>query len=88
MHLGSVGRVEGINISDLDSDADASVVGKEALVFNYFNREVTGSGHNPAGETKSLRIVSDALGYVSPQTGNMVLLIIIKGFILHIWITT
>jgi hypothetical protein len=33
--------VEGVNRSDLDSHADASVVGKEAVVFNDFDREVT-----------------------------------------------
>jgi hypothetical protein len=48
-------------------------------LFNDFNREVTVSGYDPVGETKSLRVVSAALGYVIPQTGNMVLLIIHQG---------
>jgi hypothetical protein len=71
--------VEGVNISDLDSHTDASVVVKEALLFNDFNHEVTVSGCDPAGETKSLRIISAALEYVIPQTGKTVLLIIHQG---------
>jgi hypothetical protein len=76
MSLGSVGQVKGVNRSDLDSHAEACVVGKEALLCNDFGREVTVSGYDPSGETKSLRTVSAALGYVVPETGNNVLLII------------
>jgi hypothetical protein len=54
-------------------------VGKEALVFNDFDREVTVSGDDPAGETKSLRIVSAVLGYGIPQIGKTVFLIIHPG---------
>jgi hypothetical protein len=61
--------VKRINRSDLDSHSDASVVGKEVLLFNDFNREVNVSGYDPVGETKSLWIVSAALGYVIPQSG-------------------
>jgi hypothetical protein len=76
MSLGSVGQVKGVNRSDLDSHADACVVGKEALIFNDFDREVTVSGCDPSGETKSLKTVSVALGYVIPETRKNVLLII------------
>jgi hypothetical protein len=76
MSLGSVGQVKGVNRSDLDSHADACVVGKEALIFNDFDREVTVIGYDPSGDTKSLRTVSAALGYVIPETGKNVLLII------------
>jgi hypothetical protein len=65
-----------VNRSDLDSHAEACVVGKEALLFNYFDREVTVSGYDPSGDTKSLSTVSVALGYVIPETGKNVLLII------------
>jgi hypothetical protein len=68
MSLGYVGQVKGVNRSDLDSHADACVVGKEALICYYFDREVTVSGYDPSGETKSLRTVSAALGYVIPET--------------------
>jgi hypothetical protein len=76
MSLGSVGKEKGVNRSDLESHADACVVEKEALLFNDFDREVTVSGYDPSGETKSLRTVYAALGYVIPETGKNVLLII------------
>jgi hypothetical protein len=79
MRMVYVGRVEGINRTDLDSHEDAGVLGKDALVFNNFNREVTVSCYYPAGETKLLRIIYDALGYVIPQTGKKVMLIIHQG---------
>jgi hypothetical protein len=41
MRLGSVVHVEEANRSDLDSHADCCVCGKEVLVFNDFDREVT-----------------------------------------------
>jgi hypothetical protein len=62
MRLGYVGRVEEANISDLDSHADCCVCGKEVLVFNDFDRDVTVTGWDQAGKTQSLRIVSEALG--------------------------
>jgi hypothetical protein len=51
MRLGSVGRVEEVNRSDLDSHADCCVCGKEVLVFNDFDfdREVTVTGWDPEG---------------------------------------
>jgi hypothetical protein len=39
-------------------------------------REFTVIGYDPSGEIKSPRTVSAALGYVIPETGNNVLLII------------
>jgi hypothetical protein len=76
MRLGSVGRVEEVNISDLDSHADCCACGKEVLAFNDFDREVTFTGWDPEGETQSLRIVSAAMGYTIPQSGKTVLLIV------------
>jgi hypothetical protein len=76
MRLGSVGLVEEVNRSDLDSHADCCVCGKEVLVFNDFDREVTVTGWDPEGETQSLRIVSAAMGYTIPQAGQTVLLIV------------
>jgi hypothetical protein len=49
MRLGYVGRVEEANRSDLDSHADFCVCGKEVLVFNNFDREVTITGWDPEG---------------------------------------
>jgi hypothetical protein len=73
MRLGSVGRVEEDNRSDLDSNADCCVCGKEVLVLNDFDREVTVAGRDPERETQSLWIVSSALGYTLPQSGKTVL---------------
>jgi hypothetical protein len=55
--------VEEVNRSDLDSHADLCVCGKEVLVFNDFDREVTVVGWDREGETQSLSIVSAAMGY-------------------------
>jgi hypothetical protein len=57
MRLGYVGHVEEGNISDLDSHAYYCVCGKEVLVSNNFDREVTVTGWDPEGETKSLQIL-------------------------------
>jgi hypothetical protein len=75
MRLGYVGRVEEANRSDLDSHEDCCVCGKEVLVFNDFDRDVTVTGWYPEGKTQSLCIVSTALGYTIPQSGKTVLLI-------------
>jgi hypothetical protein len=74
MRLGSVGCVEEVNRSDLDSHADCCVCGKDVLVFNEFDREVTVTGWDPEGETQSLRINSALMGYTIPQSGQTVLL--------------
>jgi hypothetical protein len=76
MRLGSVGRVEETNRSDLDSHADCCVCGKEVLVFNEFDREVTVTDWDPEGETQSLIIVSAVMSYTIPQSGKKVLLIV------------
>jgi hypothetical protein len=68
--------VEEGNRSDLDLRANCCVCGKEVLVFNDFDREVTVTGWDPEGETQSLRIVSAALGYTIPESGKTVLLIV------------
>jgi hypothetical protein len=76
MRLGSVGRVKEVNRSDLDSHADFCVFGKNVLVFNNFDREVTVTGWYPEGEPQSLRIASAAMGYTIPQLGKTVILIV------------
>jgi hypothetical protein len=70
MRLGYVGRVEEANRSDLDSHADWCVCGKEVLVFNYFDHEVTFTCWDPEVETQSLWIVSAALGYTMPAVSK------------------
>jgi hypothetical protein len=67
--------VKEVNRSDLDSYTDCCVCGKEVLVFNDFDREVTVAGWDPEGETQSLKIVSEAMVYIVPENGKTVLLI-------------
>jgi hypothetical protein len=76
MHLGSVGRVREVNRSDLDSHADACIIGKEALIFQYFDRAVTVSGYKPEWEKRALKTVPVALGWAIPEMGRMALLIV------------
>ena len=64
-----------VNRSDLDSHADCCVCGKEVLVLNEFDREVTVAGWDPEEETQSLSIVSAAMGYTIQENGKTVLLI-------------
>jgi hypothetical protein len=75
MRLGSVGRVEEVNRSDLDSHADCCLCEKDVLLRNDFDREVTVTGWYPEGETQSLSIVSAAMGFTIPESGQTVLLI-------------
>jgi transcription initiation factor TFIIIB Brf1 subunit/transcription initiation factor TFIIB len=75
MRLGSVGHVGEVNRSDLDSHADWCVCGKEVLVLNNFDREVTVAGWDPEGETQPLSSVSAEMGYTVPESGKTVLLI-------------
>jgi hypothetical protein len=67
--------VKEVNISYLDSHTDCCVCGKEVLVLNDFDREVTVAGLDPGGETQSLKIVSASMGYTIPENGKTVLLI-------------
>jgi hypothetical protein len=76
MRLGSAGRMEEVNRSDLDSHADCCVCGKEVLVFNDFDREVTVTDWDPVGETQSMMIVSATMGYTISKSGKTVLLIV------------
>jgi hypothetical protein len=76
MSLGYVCHVEEGNRSYLDSNVDCCVCGKEVLVYNYFDCEVTVTGWYPEGEMQSLRIVSAAMGYTIPHSGKIVLLIV------------
>jgi hypothetical protein len=82
MHLGYVGRVEEANRSDLDSHADCCVCGKEVLVLNDFDRDVTVTGWDPSGETWTLRSVSAALGYTIPQSVKTVILIVHQSILI------
>jgi hypothetical protein len=76
MSLGSAGLVEEANRSDLISHTDCCVCGNEVIVINDFDRGVTVTGWDPEGETQSLHIVTEALGYTMPHSEKNVLLIV------------
>jgi hypothetical protein len=82
MRLGSIGRVEENNRSYLDSHADFCVCGKDLLVFNDFDRDVTVTSWDPEGKTQSLRIISSALGYTMTQSVKTVLLIVHQSILI------
>ena len=63
--------------TELDSHAEACVVGKHALIFQDFDRPVNVTTYDPKGPTaKAMRTVSAALAYDDPETGEVILLII------------
>jgi hypothetical protein len=75
-YLGSTGHTREVNRSDLDSYADASVVGRESFVIQDCDHHVTVNGFDPTRAARSLRAVSAALTYTIPECGRMVCLIV------------
>jgi hypothetical protein len=63
-------------MSDYDSNADCCICGKYVHVFNDLDREVNVNGWHPEGATKSLQIMSAALGCTILETGKTVILIV------------
>ena len=64
--------------TDLDSHADTCVVGKNALIDHILNKKVNVTGFDPSlgKEVKDLDLVSAALAYDCPETGETVILMI------------
>ena len=63
--------------TELDSHADACVVGKHALIIQDFDRPVDVTGYDPTmGTKRDLRTVSAALAYDDPRDGATVILIV------------
>ena len=63
--------------TELDSHADACVIGRNALVVQDFNRPVDVTGYDPGlGTKRNLRTITGALAYDDPTSGNTVVLII------------
>jgi hypothetical protein len=75
MHLGSLGQTGPDCRSDLDSHADASVVGMEVITFQDFERPVNVSGYDPKGPVAmALITVSGGMAYNVPGSGRVVIL--------------
>jgi hypothetical protein len=61
--------------TDLDSHADTCVVGKNAMIVHLLDKKVNVTGFDPAqGKVKDLDLVSAALAYDCPETGEVTIL--------------
>jgi hypothetical protein len=77
MHLGPLGQTGPACSSDLDSHANASVVGMEVITFQDFERPVNVSGYDPKGPVAmALKTVSAGMAYNVPGSGRVVILIL------------
>jgi hypothetical protein len=77
MHLGSLRHTGPAYRYDLDSHADAGVVGMEVITFQDFERSVNVSGYDPKGPVAmALKTVSSGLAYDVPGSGRVVILIV------------
>ncbi|KAI2491972.1 hypothetical protein MHU86_22592 [Fragilaria crotonensis] len=63
--------------TDLDSHADQCAVGSNALIVHDYDRPINVTGYNPNGPVdKDMRIVTGALAYDDPVTGETVILLV------------
>ena len=61
--------------TELDTHADTCVIGKHCLITHEYDRYVSVSGFDPLqGSVKDLKIVSAALAYDNPKTGEVIIL--------------
>jgi hypothetical protein len=61
----------------LDSHADTCVVGKNALIVHLLDKKVNVTGFDPTqGKVKDLNLVSAALAYDCPATGEPIILMV------------
>jgi hypothetical protein len=86
MNLGSLGQTGPACRSDLDSHADASVVGMEVITVQDFELPVNVSGYDPKGPVgKALITVSTGMAYNVPGSGRVVILIVHQTLTFHIF---
>jgi hypothetical protein len=77
IHLGSLRQTCPACRSDLDSHADARVVGMEVITFQDFERPVNASGYGPKGPVAmALKTVSSGMAYDVPGSGRVVIIIV------------
>ena len=63
--------------TDLDSHADTCVIGKHALIDQVLDKKVNVTGFDPTqGKVKDLSLVSAALAYDCPGTGEVCILMV------------
>jgi hypothetical protein len=77
MYLGSLRQTGPTFRSKIDSHANASVLGMEAIAFQDFERPVNVSGYDPKGPVAmALKTVSAGMAYDMPGSGRVVILIV------------
>jgi hypothetical protein len=77
MHLGYLGQTGPACRYDLNSHADASVVGMEVIAFHDLERPVNVSGYDPKGPVDmALKTVSAGMEYNVPVSKRFVILIV------------
>jgi hypothetical protein len=70
--------------TDLDSHADTCVVGMNALIVHVLDKKVNVSGFDPSqGKVKDLNLVSAALAYNDPVSGEVIILMINQAAHVH-----
>jgi hypothetical protein len=63
--------------TEIDNHADTCLVGRNAHVFQHFDRQVNLTGYDPSlGTVKNQDIVSAALAYDDPATGEVMILVL------------
>jgi hypothetical protein len=60
---------------ELDSHADTTVLGGDALIFQNYDRPVEVLGYNPTMGARTYQTVSGALAFDHPMTGQTYLLV-------------
>ena len=65
--------------TELDSHADACVVGDHCLVVHDHNRPVNVYRYNPKVGSKYAHIVNAAVAYTESETGQVVILLLNQG---------
>jgi hypothetical protein len=77
MHLGSLRQTGPACRSEIDSHADASVVGMEVITFQDFERLVNVSRYEPKGHmAMDLKTVSSGMAYDVTRSGRIVIIIV------------
>jgi hypothetical protein len=63
--------------TEVDNHADTCLVGRHAHIFQHFGRQVNITGYDPSlGTVSNQEIVSAALAYDDPSSGEVIILII------------
>ena len=74
------------NPTDMDSHADTCVVGKNAIIVHKLDKQVNVTGFDPSqGKVKNLYLLSAALAYEYPTSGEATILMVHKPSTCRQW---